>query len=372
MNGVYIHIPFCTSKCNYCNFFSVASKGHVNDFEQYVASEIELRNDYLDDKRIDTIYFGGGTPTLLSIKQLEAILKYLRRYYMVDSEAEITIEANPDTLSFDYLKGLKEIGFNRISIGIQSFNDTDLAYLGRKHNTNHAIDAIANSHNVGLSNISIDLIYNIPTQSMVQLEQNLKQATSLGVNHISAYSLTIEENTLLCKNIKSGKLPDITDNNFTNIFNLIHCYLTENGFRHYEVSNFAAENAISQHNSKYWNNTPYIGLGPSAHSYDGTSREWNVSSISQYKESLDRNKIVSEKELLTPINHYNEILMTQLRTDTGVELAQIKERFEDTIYQQFIRAVNKNMQYLTIKDRCTVKPEYWNILDSIILDFIII
>lgn len=371
MSGIYIHIPFCQSKCSYCNFFSVASKGHLVDFDKYIVREIELRDDYLINKNINTIYFGGGTPTMMSVKQLAYILNSLSKYYNLSNDIEITVEANPDTLSLDYLRGLKDSGFNRISIGIQSFNDVDLKYLGRNHNTQHAIESISMCQEAGLSNISIDLIYNIPTQKIDILKDNLNKAIDMGVNHISAYSLTIEENTILSNKITHGLLPNITDIDFNELFYTVHNQLIDNGFRHYEVSNFARDGYLSRHNSKYWEDVPYIGLGPSAHSYNGAERQWNLSSVAAYKDAINTNIINCEKESLSLINRYNEYIMTRLRTDTGVNPNLIKDKFGVEIKKFFDAAIIKNSEYFDLNADYTVKYEYWNILDSIILELVI-
>jgi len=343
MAGFYIHIPFCKSKCGYCGFYSLPSLKLKDMFLEALKREIIERREYLsagdcgsspamrpaleNNPFIHTIYFGGGTPSLFSVDEIGDILHLIKDTYTVASNAEITLEANPDTLSLEYLEGMRNLGVNRLSIGIQSFFDDDLKYLSRRHDANHARQCIAWAKQSGFSNISIDLIYGLPTSNAEQWNRNLDLFFEMDLPHLSAYALTLEPYSILTKQIELGKAMPINDEDALRDYDILCRRAKENGYLHYEISNFCRMGMHSKHNASYWFGTPYAGFGPSAHSYDGHSRQWNVSNVEKYcsLSSLD------DKEQISLEQHYNEYVMLRLRTHWGIDLKYMKremgERF---------------------------------------------
>lgn len=337
MAGIYIHIPFCNSKCAYCGFYSIASQKQKSAFLEALHTEIKLRTDYLKGEEIGTVYFGGGTPSILTVEEIKGILESVSNHYKVNPNAEITLEANPDTLSLEYLQGLRKLGINRLSIGIQSFFDDDLKYLSRRHDANHAKQCIGWAKQAGFENLTLDLIYGLPTATAEKWNQNLDLFFETQAQHLSAYALTIEPNTILAKQIATGKLQPVSEDDAVRDYEILCQRAKENGFLHYEISNFAKPGFRSKHNCSYWNRTPYAGFGPSAHSFDGVSRQWNVGNLSQY---IVETRIASqdspnlfEKEILSPEERYDEYVMTSLRTMWGCDLKYMEremgKRFSD-------------------------------------------
>ena len=302
-------------------------------FLEALGKEIVLRKDYLDGKTINTIYFGGGTPSLLSVAEIDDLLHRINDHYPVASNAEITLEANPDTLSPEYLEGLRNLGVNRLSIGIQSFFDNDLQYLSRRHDANHARQCLDWAKQAGFSNISIDLIYGLPTSNAEQWNRNLDLFFELGLPHLSAYALTLEPNSILTKQIDLGKAQPVIEEDALRDYDILCRRAAENGYLHYEISNFCRSGMHSKHNASYWFGMPYAGFGPSAHSFDGTSRQWNVSSVEKYCTRVPEpvEGPVFEKEQLTLEQRYDEYIMLRLRTHWGIDLKYMKremgERF---------------------------------------------
>lgn len=327
MAGIYIHIPFCKQKCHYCNFFSVASQKNKVAFLNVLSEEISNRKPYLDDEPISTIYLGGGTPSVLSKDELMRIFDQLRANYNVLPDAEITLEANPDDLSLNYLRELKETPINRLSIGVQSFFDEDLTYLNRIHTADQALNRVKDALNIGFGNMSIDLIYGIPTLTKEKWEANLKNFFDLNITHLSAYSLTVEPKTALHQLIKKKKLKNIQDEQSIAHFKILQKQIKEKGFEHYEISNFSKPGHYSKHNSLYWLGGNYLGLGPSAHSFNGISRQWNASSLAKYLQYGNNGELAYEKEILTKIQRFNEYVMTSLRTSWGCNLEHISNVF---------------------------------------------
>lgn len=327
MAGIYIHIPFCNSKCNYCNFYSVASSKHLDAYVPALLKEIALQQPYLEKEPIETIYIGGGTPSLLGYTQLASILEKLNKTFEIKPDAEITIEANPNDLNASKIKEFKNLFINRLSIGIQSFFKEDLKYLHRLHSPSQAETAVKRSQDAGFENISIDLIYGIPTLSDENWKKNLHYSFSLNVPHISAYSLTVEPNTALNKLITKGKLTAVNEEQSIKHFKVLMQQTKENDFLHYEVSNFCKKDYFSKHNSNYWKGIKYLGLGPSAHSYNKVERQWNISDTQKYIEHLDSNKLLYEKEVLSETDKLNEYIMTSLRTMWGCDLNYIETYF---------------------------------------------
>jgi oxygen-independent coproporphyrinogen-3 oxidase len=346
MAGIYLHIPFCTQKCHYCNFFSLASKKNTAAFVSAICNEIVLQKDYLQNENISTIYFGGGTPSLLNNSDLKNIFENVFSTFKIEENAEITLEANPDDLKIDKIKELSDSPINRLSIGIQSFFDDDLQFLNRSHSSDQASEAIFNTHKQGLSNISIDLIYGIPTLTDKKWKENIKIAIDSGVQHISAYSLTVEANTAFDLFIKKGKIKAPEEEQAVRQFEILMDTMNNQGFIHYEISNFCKEGFFSRHNSNYWKQQKYLGLGPSAHSFDLDSRQWNVANLQQYIQSINAGNIPFEKEILTSSQKYNEYIMTGLRTVWGVNLKEVKLKFGE----ELLSYLSKNSQkYLTDK-----------------------
>jgi oxygen-independent coproporphyrinogen-3 oxidase len=327
MAGIYIHIPFCRSKCHYCNFYSLASSRYVKDFIQALIKEIELQRNYLEGETVETIYFGGGTPSLLEHDSLVQIFEKLQNTFIIDANAEITIEANPDDLNAANLKELRQTPANRLSIGIQSFFDEDLKYLNRIHTASLAEAAVKRSQDEGFENISIDLIYGIPTLTDDHWKQNLEQSFSLLVPHISAYSLTVESKTALDTLIRKGKSKPVNEEQSVNQFEILMSEMKLKDFTHYEISNFCKEGFISIHNSNYWKRKRYLGLGPSAHSFDVQSRQWNNANIIDYIKGIETSVPAIEKETLSEQDKFNEYIMTSLRTIWGCNLNYITDKF---------------------------------------------
>jgi oxygen-independent coproporphyrinogen III oxidase len=327
MAGIYIHIPFCKQRCTYCDFYTEVAPQFIPKLTNSIVKEIEIRKNYLNNSHINTIYFGGGTPSILNKKQFEEIFTAIYSTFSLIENAEITFEANPDDLTIDFLKSMKLLSFNRLSIGIQSFDDADLKRINRRHNSKQAILAVQNAQKSGFENISIDLIYGLPSQTLGKWEKQIEMALNLDIQHISAYGLTYEENTKIFKQRENGVLKVVDDDTMNEMYLLLVNKLKQKGFDAYEISNFAKENFKSRHNSSYWKQESYIGFGPSAHSYNVNSRQWNVASISKYIESIESNSTFYEIENLTINDKYNDYIMVSLRTSEGVDLKYLEQMF---------------------------------------------
>jgi oxygen-independent coproporphyrinogen III oxidase len=338
MAGLYIHIPFCKSKCAYCDFFSVATLNRKDEFLQALVKELELQRSYLEGENLKTIYFGGGTPSVISIRELEFILSQIKKYHTVDRDAEITLEANPDDLDSVYLKDLRSIGINRLSIGVQSFIDKHLVLMKRRHNAKKAIEVICEAQKAGFTNISADLIYGLPEMTMKEWNYNLDQLLDLNIQHISAYHLTIEPNTLFNKWVGFGKIKLPNDLKSTKQFELLIEKTKSKKFIHYEISNFALDGFFSKHNSSYWRNEKYLGLGPSAHSYNLTSRQWNISSLPKYITLISQGEIPCEIEKLTNNDRYNDYILTSLRTMWGADINKVENDFGKLYFDFLIKS----------------------------------
>lgn len=327
MAGLYIHIPFCEKRCLYCDFFSQTDSSSKEAFLQALLREMELRSDYLKGEELETVYLGGGTPSQLLPGELERIFRQIDRLYKVSATAEITLEANPDDLTPAYIQSLRKLPVNRISMGIQSFNDTDLTFLNRRHTARQAVEAVEQCRSAGFDNLSIDLIYGLPGQTPEAWESNLAQALRLDIPHLSAYHLIYEEGTPLYRQWQAGKVRAVGEETSLRLFTLLIDRMKENGYLHYEISNFCRPDAYSRHNSSYWTGKPYLGLGPSAHSYNGESRQWNVSSLPDYIRSVGAGEPKIEIERLDDRMKYNDYIITGLRTQWGIDLKVIGERF---------------------------------------------
>ena len=342
MSGLYIHFPFCNSKCIYCGFYSVASLSLKNDFLQALQKEIFLKSTIPINQPVQTIYFGGGTPSLFSKDELLSVFHTISTHFDLHALHEFTIEANPEQCSLEYLLGLKELGINRISIGIQSLDNKILAYLGRKHSKEQALKAIENAYLAGFNNISIDLIYGIPLRTSEVWQQELELAFKQPITHLSAYSLTVEENSLLLKALQKkdpmsyqiGK--DQDDEKAYNDLNQLLKFCDQQSFEQYEVSNYSKKGFESIHNSNYWNFTTYIGFGPSAHSYYDQSRFWNDSSLKKYIAAVDAGILYSGMEQLSLYDQFNETIMLGLRTKNGVNLEEIEKKYGEVLKQHLL------------------------------------
>lgn len=323
MPGLYIHIPFCRRRCSYCDFFSTTQNGLQTVYVEALIREIRERRDFLSENRLDTIYFGGGTPSQLPAIAFAEIFDTIRENFSIAENAEITLEANPDDLKSDYLAQLESLPFNRISLGIQSFDDEDLIRLNRRHLAEQAIEAVHNCRKHGFTNLSIDLMYGLPFQTATKWEKNLDIALSLLPPHISAYHLTYEEGTALFRQLQKGEVSPVDEEFSVSFFETLKHKLENAGYLHYEISNFAREGYLSRHNSSYWKGTPYLGIGASAHSFDGSSRIRNVSSLTDY---LKGNRI-AEYESLDEKTRYNDYIVTRLRTMWGIDLNEIEKLY---------------------------------------------
>ncbi|WP_111594620.1 radical SAM family heme chaperone HemW [Chitinophaga dinghuensis] len=327
MSGIYIHIPFCKQACYYCNFHFSTSMSQKEAMVKSILQEIELQQHYLGNDTIHTVYFGGGTPSLLSREELQSILDKLRQYFSIAPDAEITLEANPDDLDAAKLQELKSLGINRLSIGVQSFHEADLQWMNRAHNSTQAKECIIQAKAAGFNNITIDLIYGGPGLSDEGWKQNVQEAISLGIPHLSCYALTVEPGTALDSFIRKKKMEAVDPERAARHFEMLMTWMEEAGYEHYEISNFALPGWHSQHNSSYWKGLSYLGLGPSAHSFNGHSRQWNVANNALYIKSIGAGKIPFELETLSVEMQFNEYIMTSLRTKAGCDLGWVEERF---------------------------------------------
>ena len=339
MSGIYLHIPFCKRICSYCDFYRTAALKELPEVVEKMREEIEKRADYLNDKKIRTRYFGGGTPSLLNPRQLHQLLEATERHFDCSAVEETTLEANPDDLTEEYLREVHKIGINRLSMGIQSFDDDCLRLMNRRHTAQEAIEAVKRAQDVGFDNITIDLIFGVPGFGGEKLEHSINEALKLGVQHISAYLLTIEERTRFGRMVEKGELHEISDEVAEAEYLLMHKRLTEAGMEHYEVSNYALPNHRARHNSSYWDGTPYLGIGPAAHSFDGRSRQWNVSSVKGYLQDA-----APEREELGDVELREEYLMTRLRTAEGFSMADLEHRFGAEIGEKIRQKCEKHRQ----------------------------
>jgi oxygen-independent coproporphyrinogen-3 oxidase len=342
MAGIYIHIPFCKQACNYCNFhFSTQIKNAAQMIDAIV-KEMQLRKDYLTEP-IDTIYFGGGTPSVIEEQDLDKIFEQIYKLFSVHTNAEITLEANPDDISKAKLSFFKKININRLSIGVQSFFENDLHRMHRAHNAEQATGSIKMAQDAGFHNITIDLIYGTPTLSDEQWKYNVDTAFGLNVPHLSCYALTVEPRTALANHIAKGKAENIDPENQSRHFELLMQWAREAGWEHYEISNFAKPGFRSIHNSNYWKGAFYLGLGPSAHSYNGISRQWNVANNSLYIQSLTKKIVPFEIEYLSSVQQWNEYIMTALRTCEGITLRHVREKWGDATEKKLLTEARKWM-----------------------------
>ncbi len=344
MAGIYIHIPFCKSRCIYCGFYSSTLVSMQDDYVEALCREMELRQTEIQD--IHTIYLGGGTPSQLSEANLHKIFDHLYSIYAPQAN-EITIECNPDDVTPAFAKLLPTLGVNRVSMGVQSFSDKRLQFLRRRHTADQALKALDYLHNAGIENISIDLIFAYPNETLEEALQDIKTAAQVDVTHISAYNLMYEEGTILNEWLLQHKIEEVDEELSLTIYNHIMDIMSAHGFEHYEISNFAKPGYRSKHNSSYWQDIPYLGLGASACSYDQQTRKQNIANVSQYIAAISKGSLPQDVERVTPISHYNDIVMTALRTCEGINLNKIKQHFgQDAVMYLLCQAtpyINKNL-----------------------------
>ena len=337
--GIYVHIPFCRSKCYYCGFYSVAS---LNLKEQYINAlikEINIRQDYLGNKMVSTLYFGGGTPSYLSEIDLKNIITEIYRKWKFTENAEISIELNPEDGTMEKLTSLKELGFNRLTFGVQSFDKNVLKTVNRTHAPEHVVTAIENARRVGFNNIGIDIIIGLPGATREILMSDLQKAKELNTEHISLYIFSVDPGTVFEKLYERGKISLHTDEELYEQYMYVSDFFKNCGYEHYEISNFAKNGKYSKHNTSYWQQKPYLGLGAAAHSYNIESRQWNVSNVKKYVDSLNDSNLIFEKENLNREDKFNEYIMTRLRTMWGIDIEFIQSN-----YSEYYQVVSKHIQ----------------------------
>jgi oxygen-independent coproporphyrinogen III oxidase len=349
MAGIYIHIPFCMKLCSYCDFYHIITQTENTNFIDALIKEAAIRKEYLGNEVISTIYIGGGTPSVLSIEEINTILSKIRNLYKIDENSEITIELNPDDIDKNYLHGLKDSGVNRISLGIQSWRDSDLKLMNRRHNAAQAAAALEETLKAGFSNISIDLIYGIPGMTSADWSSNLDISFSYDIKHLSAYHLTIEPGTVFGKMKEKGLLSEIDEEESGAQFHLLIDKASAAGFVHYEISNFGRPGFFSIHNSNYWKQISYLGLGPSAHSFNGYSRQWNVRDVKKYIKAVNSGSLLFESEELDKRIRFNEYIMTSLRTMWGIDLDYVERTFDKEGYDYVVNLSGKLIDYGLMK-----------------------
>jgi putative oxygen-independent coproporphyrinogen III oxidase len=341
MAGIYFHIPFCKTRCTYCDFYTTTQISQLSVTVQSLIKELELRKHEFEHETVSTIYFGGGTPTLLKSNQLKQIIERVFQLFTIENEVEITVEANPDDLNLEYLQALRNMGVNRLSIGIQSFSDKVLRFMNRRHNAQQAVEAIAMARQAGFENLSIDLIYGIPEVSENEWQSILNQALELNSEHISAYHLTYHEDTPLWTQLQKGVISEIEEDESLKQFKMLVDEAEKRGYTQYEISNFARSGCYSKHNSSYWKQIAYLGVGPSAHSYNKISRRWNISNLHAYIQGISKGEVPHAMEVLSIEDRFNEYLITTMRTIWGSDLNYIEQEFGSDFFNFLISEIQK-------------------------------
>ena len=363
MAGIYIHIPFCKQKCTYCDFhFSTSYQSYYDSMIACLQKELIARKDELENQVIETIYFGGGTPSLLNVAELEKLIQTVNEEYNCAENLECTLEANPDDITLQEVEAWKSAGINRLSIGIQSFDPEDLLWMNRAHSADEGLNCIRLAQQAGIENISLDLIYGLPNMANDRWMKQINQAIELNVTHISAYCLTVEEKTALHQLVKKKQIQPASNEQQSEQFDLLISTLKNAGFEHYEISNFAKPGFISKHNSNYWKGIHYLGIGPSAHSFDGKARSWNIANNQQYIRLINASEIVFEKEILSLKDQFNELLLIGLRTSWGVDMTALQEKL--TFSEEFKRNLSdfQSKDWLKIVDNqiiLTDEGKHW-------------
>lgn len=371
MAGIYIHIPFCKARCIYCDFYSTTRSELKHRYTQALCRELSLRKDYLKGEPVTTIYLGGGTPSQLDEDDFRQIFATIEHTYGLQNAGEITLEANPDDLTEEYTSMLRTLPFNRISMGIQTFDDPTLKFLNRRHTARQAREAVARCRRAGFRNISIDLIYGLPGETESRWASDLRQAIALDVEHISAYHLTYEEGTRIYRLLQAHTVREVDEEASLRFFNLLKNELEAAGYVHYEISNFCKPGMHARHNSAYWHGIPYLGCGPSAHSFDTRTREWNTASLEQYLAALESGRRTFGREELDLPTRYNEYIMTALRTMQGISLTEITEKFGQRFRRHCLETAAPHLATGRLKktdSRLTLTRESMFISDGIISD----
>ena len=343
MAGIYIHIPFCKRRCIYCDFFSTTQSEKKSAYVRAVCRELEMRKDYLEGEDIETIYLGGGTPSQLFREELEEIFNHIYKVYPVREDAEITLEANPDDLTPEYVAMLRQLPINRISMGIQTFQEETLNLLHRRHTATQAIEAFRRCREAGFQNISIDLMYGLPGETLETWKEDLQQAIALRPEHISAYHLIYEEDTVLWKLREQHQVEEADEDLSVLLFSTLIEQLSEAGYQHYEISNFCYPGLHSRHNSSYWTGKKYLGCGPSAHSFNGVSRQWNVASLDDYLKGVEEGRLDYEVEELDLYTRYNDFVLTSIRTCWGMPLSTLRSDFGEELYRYCLRMAKPHL-----------------------------
>lgn len=369
MAGIYIHIPFCARRCIYCGFFSTSLHGLKDRYVSALCRELELESDWLGHAGVDTLYLGGGTPSQLTGQQLETIMEAVLKYPGTGQMKELTIECNPDDITPEYVKTVAGLGFNRISMGVQSFDDGMLGFLHRRHSAGQAVKAIETCRSCGIDNISIDLMYGLPGQDLKMQESDVRKAVSLGVDHLSSYCLSYEPGSPLARMKEEGKVSQVPEETCADMFSQLCSILGEWGFEHYEISNFCKKGKRSMHNSSYWNGTPYLGAGAGAHSFNGKERHWNPDDLELYCDSMDNGVECFQSETLSLTDRYNEYVMLGLRTSDGISAEEIRQMFGQRMHDGFCRNAApyiRSGQLEQAKGRLRIAQDSLFISDSII------
>lgn len=375
MAGIYIHIPFCHQKCNYCDFYKTLNTSRKAEFLAALKKEALERVSYLNGAPVESVYLGGGTPSVLNEEEIGSLLDFIRKCFTVLSHAEITLEANPDDLNPGYLRSLNDLGINRLSIGIQSFNDFYLKKMNRRHNGQQAVVSIENALAAGFSNLSTDLIYGFPGLTLQQWEKTLKTMFSYPITHLSAYHLTYHEGTPFYSWLRKGKIRELDENESIAQYYLLLDESSKAGFEAYEISNFARQQMYALHNSAYWTGKPYLGLGPSAHSFNGIKRRWNIASVTSYNRAVVNKMPYWEEEELTDNEKYNEYILTRLRTCWGVSTDNLENRFGEKYSAMFKEQAIKYLTTGKIRENSgvyTLTRQGLFISDDILAGFMII
>lgn len=349
MAGIYLHIPFCKRRCIYCDFFSTTQSERKTAYVHTLCNELEMRKEYLEGENIETIYLGGGTPSQLDKEDFEFIFSYIYKNYSISETPEITLEANPDDLTPEYIAMLRTLPFNRLSMGIQTFNESILKLLQRRHSARQAIEAFQNCRAAGFQNISIDLMYGLPGETLASWKEDLEQAVDLHPEHISAYHLIYEEGTALWRLREQHKVEEVDEDLSVSLFCTLIDRLSAAGYEHYEISNFCLPNLHSRHNSSYWMEKKYLGCGPSAHSYNGISRQWNVASLDEYMKGISAGTPVFEIEELDLYTRYNDFVITRIRTKWGMPLSKLRNEFGEELYDYCLRMATPHLNQGTLE-----------------------
>jgi len=369
MEGIYIHIPFCRQACRYCDFFFTVSLKYMDRFVDALVKEIRVKGEKQGGKDLGTLYLGGGTPSLLSMAHLDKILNTIQRYYSFREDPEWTIECNPEDLDRATASYLLQSGFNRLSIGIQSFLDKDLELMRRSHDSSRAESSVREAASAGFDNITIDLIYGIPGQAIARWEENIERSLSLPISHLSAYHLTFEPGTVFDHWRKKRQLVPVSEEKSVRQYKILREKMKAAGFDHYELSNFGREGSLSKHNMLYWSGKSYLGYGPSAHSFNGKQRSWNISSLKAYMEGIENGKTIEETEMLGPRERYHDYLIISLRTKWGADLVKLERSFGKQIRMHFEEKaqpfIDSGNMY-RISGRVLIDPGQWLITDHIL------